>query len=92
MLSRTIYAAAFLGAASTVPVSVPLLIFAVVLLVMVSLALVLTALKNKDRVQARLRLGRWYSFSLDVGNGVLRASQDPQSKLASKAGHPASKP
>jgi hypothetical protein len=90
MLIRTICSAAFVGTVSVIPLSVPLVILAAVLLIVVSLALVLWALGKKDRVQARLRLGRWYSFSLDAGTGAL-GSQSAESKLAPKARRNASK-
>lgn len=92
MLVRAVSTAALVGAAFFVPVSLPVLISAAVLLVLVPLSLVLWALRKKDHVQAGLRLGRWYEFSLDARNGEREMPQGAKRKHASKAGQPASKP
>lgn len=92
MLIRAVSTAALVGAASFVPVSSPVLICAAALLVLVPLSLVLWALRKKDHVQAGLRLGRWYEFSLNARNGVRELPQGPKRRAASKSAHPASKP
>jgi hypothetical protein len=73
MLIRAVSTTATLvGAAFLMPVSLPVLISAAVLLVLVPLSLVLWALRKKDHVRAGLRLGRWYEFSLDAGDDSLK--------------------
>ena len=92
MLIRTVSTAALVGAAFLVPVSLPVVISAAVLLVLGPLSIVFWSLLRKDGTQARLRLGQWYEFSLDARDSARKMRRNSESKHASKADEPASKP
>jgi len=55
-----------------------MLAIATVFLVMVPLSIVLWSVLKKDATQARLRIGRWYEFSLDARNGVRKVPRDSE--------------
>jgi hypothetical protein len=78
MLIRALSTAALVSAAFLVPVSFPMLAIATVFLVMVPLSIVLWSVLKKDATQARLRIGRWYEFSLDARNGVRKVPRDSE--------------
>jgi len=86
------YAATLLGVPQSVPVTLPVLILAAVLLVLVPLSMVFWSILKKDGTQARLRLGQWYEFSLDSRNSTRKVPRDSGNALASKDDDPASKP
>ena len=71
MLTR-VFTAALLGATSLVPAGLPILVSALVLLALASLSIVCWSLLRGADTRARLRVGRWFDFSLDARDGARR--------------------
>jgi len=92
MLIRSASIATLVGAPYSVPLSLPILV-AAVLVVGALLTLVFMALRSKDNVQAGLQLRPWsITFSLDARNGAREPPREPEGLLAPKDKEFSSKP